>query len=424
MARTGLRRNHSSCQSVPACSSAGCLSRTSRTYRTLPRTVSQEALHLYHLLFLLFQTLKCILLPRHNGDHLHLIIGGHDDHPGVANRPLRYGPGPPIVIPPYHPPGHLHLEDLGLVVCPRAVSAPGHPAGIVFLDRTQLTNTSYASVSTMETNIHVILQYQNNQPQWMTLSCQLRRCKNCSLTFWTLLHYLTTLIHCRIVRRATSWYHMILPPSSSSAAPRVNNIEPLKTYGLFQNYQSFHRLSGDQDKEACTTAYHDLTNLMLSQTPEEVSLINVSFSRPKPEGPYSSFLAATDELKKKQDKIHLQWPPLKIRNKVIQRTLSLYQHGLNQVRYFQPMASSSGSEPMEQRLCSQRLSYNPQNPFHYAKTLGSTCFFSPNASTSTVHSCNGGPGLGHYEIPLLAWGLCSQVFPHFYHVSYIHGRSL
>ena len=115
--------------------------------------------------------------------------------------------------------------------------------------------------------------------------------------------------------------------TSSSTAPRVSNIEPLDTHGLFQNYQSFHRLSGDQDKEACTAAYHDLTNLMLSQTSEEASLINVSSSRPKPEGPYMSDLAATDELKKKQDKIHLQWPPLKNHNKVIQRTLSLYQHG-------------------------------------------------------------------------------------------------
>ena len=89
---------------------------------------------------------------------------------------------------------------------------------------------------------------------------------------------------------------------SSSAAWSGINVELLETHGLFQNYQSFHRLSGDQDKEACTAAYHDLTNLMLSQTPEEVSLINVSSSRPKPEGPYSSFLAATDELKKSRTK--------------------------------------------------------------------------------------------------------------------------
>ena len=59
--------------------------------------------------------------------------------------------------------------------------------------------------------------------------------------------------------------------ASSSAAMSGINVEPLETHGLFQNYQSFHRLSGDQDKEACTAAYHDLTNLMLSQTPEEVS---------------------------------------------------------------------------------------------------------------------------------------------------------
>ena len=115
--------------------------------------------------------------------------------------------------------------------------------------------------------------------------------------------------------------------TSSSTAPWVSNIEPLDTHGLFQNYQSFHRLSGDQDKEACAAAYHDLTNLMLSQTSEEASLINVSSSRPKPEVPYPSELAATDELKKKQDKIHLQWPPLKDNNKVNQRTLGLYQHG-------------------------------------------------------------------------------------------------
>ena len=115
--------------------------------------------------------------------------------------------------------------------------------------------------------------------------------------------------------------------TSSSTAPRVSNIEPLDTHGLFHNYQSFHRLSGDQDKEACAAAYHDLTNLMLSQTSEEASLINVSSSPPKPEVPYPSELAATDELKKKQDKIHLQWPPLKDNNKVIQRTLDLYQHG-------------------------------------------------------------------------------------------------
>ena len=225
---------------------------------------------------------------RHDGDHLHL-IGGHDAHPGVANRPLRYGPGPPIVIPPYHPPGHLHLKDVGLVVCPRAVSAPGHPAGIVFLDHTQQ-------------NQHLLRLRVDDGDQHPRDS--------------PIPEQSTTVDDSQLSADPTS--------SSSSTAPRVINIEPLETYGLFQNYQSFHPLSGDQDKEACTAAYHDLTNLMLSQTPEEVSLINVSSSRPKPEGPYMSDLAATDELKNKQDKIHLQWPPLKTHNKVIQCTLSLY----------------------------------------------------------------------------------------------------
>ena len=50
VARTGFRRNHFSCQRIPARYAVGCLCRTYRTFRTLP----QEALHL----FLLFQTLK------------------------------------------------------------------------------------------------------------------------------------------------------------------------------------------------------------------------------------------------------------------------------------------------------------------------------------------------------------------------------
>ena len=70
---------------------------------------------------------------RHVGDPLHL-IGNHDDHPGAASCPLRSGPGPPIVIPPYRPPGHLHPKDIGPAVCLHAVSAPGRPLGIAFLD--------------------------------------------------------------------------------------------------------------------------------------------------------------------------------------------------------------------------------------------------------------------------------------------------
>ena len=114
--------------------------------------------------------------------------------------------------------------------------------------------------------------------------------------------------------------------TSSTTAPTVSNTEPLETHGLFQNYQSFHRLSGDTEKEACTAAYHDLTNLMLSQT-EEPSLINVSSSRPKTDDPFPCGFAVSNEMKKKQEKLHLQWPPQSDHNKIINRTLALYQHG-------------------------------------------------------------------------------------------------
>ena len=114
--------------------------------------------------------------------------------------------------------------------------------------------------------------------------------------------------------------------TSSTTVPTVSNSEPLETHGLFQNYQSFHRLSRDTEKEACTAAYHDLTNLMLSQT-EEPSLINVSSSRPKTDDPFPCGLAVSNEMKKKQEKLHLQWPPQSDHNKVINRTLALYQHG-------------------------------------------------------------------------------------------------
>ena len=114
--------------------------------------------------------------------------------------------------------------------------------------------------------------------------------------------------------------------TSTSTASNLGNSEPLETHGLFQNYQSFHRLSGDTEKEACTAAYHDLTNLMLSQT-EESPLINVSSSRPKTDEPFPCGFISSNELKKKHDKLHLQWPSQTTHKKVIDCTLALYQHG-------------------------------------------------------------------------------------------------
>ena len=182
---------------------------------------------------------------------------------------------------------------------------------------------------------------------------------------------------------------------TSSTAPTVNNSEPLETHGLFQNYQSFHRLSGDTEKEACTAAYHDLTNLMLSQT-EEPSLINVSSSRPKTDDPFPCGLAVSNEMKKKQEKLHLQWPPQSDHNKVINRTLALYQHG-------PPPKSGTVDD---------------------AQTLGSSFLISPHAPTSTVHGSVRGPGLGDFKVSCLAGSLRSQVCSHLHHVRHFNGRGL
>ena len=113
---------------------------------------------------------------------------------------------------------------------------------------------------------------------------------------------------------------------STTSSSSVKNSEPLETHGLFKNYQSFHRLSGDNEKEARTAAYHDLTTLMLSQT-DEPQLINVSSTRPKTEEPFPHSAVSSNEVKKKNEKMILQWPPQSSHTKVIDRTLGLYQHG-------------------------------------------------------------------------------------------------
>ena len=106
--------------------------------------------------------------------------------------------------------------------------------------------------------------------------------------------------------------------------------------GLFKNSKSFHRLSGHQDCETRTSACHELINLVLSQTSEDKHLINVTAARTKTDEPFHSNLEMQPELKKKQEKLHLQWPPIKKTQRiVVNRTLGLYQHGR------QPKASSS-----------------------------------------------------------------------------------
>ena len=108
--------------------------------------------------------------------------------------------------------------------------------------------------------------------------------------------------------------------------------------GLFKNYKLFHRLSAEQEHDAGTSAYRELINLMLSWTSEDKQLINVTAARAKADGPFHSNLEAQPELKKKQEKLHLQWPPTQETKCVVYRTLGLYQHGQ------QPKAGSLSSQ--------------------------------------------------------------------------------
>ena len=56
--------------------------------------------------------------------------------------------------------------------------------------------------------------------------------------------------------------------------------DDLNTFNnTFVNSRLFHRMSGDQDKEARVTAYKELMNLMLSQTAEDKELIQLPPSR-------------------------------------------------------------------------------------------------------------------------------------------------
>ena len=71
----------------------------------------------------------------------------------------------------------------------------------------------------------------------------------------------------------------------------VHDNDELDTHGVpFQKLSVFHRLAGDLDHEVQSSVYHDLMNLMLSQTTENNQLINVSGSRTKADSPFHSNL--------------------------------------------------------------------------------------------------------------------------------------
>ena len=175
-------------------------------------------------------------------------------------------------------------------------------------------------IVTSQVLIPVVLLNQPSLSVRMTLSRR-QRYRNFLLTLQHRLLCRTTRTLSRTVRPLVPYVRQSTTSSSS-----VQHSKPLETHGIFRNYQSFHRLSGDNEKEARTAAYYDLTSLMISQT-DEPPLINVSSARPKMEDPFPHGAVSSNEMKKKSEKMILQWPPQSSHNKVIDRTLGLYQHG-------------------------------------------------------------------------------------------------
>ena len=264
---------------------------------------------------------------RHSGGHP-LIIGGPVDLPGAVSHHFRPAHRTLIIGGPLHHLGRLHLKGTGPIVSPHDVTAPSLLAWNVTLIHMTWTFACCnpgrkMMISIPPVLIHVTLLLQDNLPQWMTLLSaeKVQKLFDDLITPPALSHYADP-----IPDNASDKQLVPYVRTSTSTASNLGNSEPLETHGLFQNYQSCHRLSGDTEKEACTAAYHDLTNFMLSQT-EESPLINVSSSRPKTDEPFPCDFISSNELKKKHDKLHLQWPSQTTHKKVIDRTLALYQHG-------------------------------------------------------------------------------------------------
>ena len=113
----------------------------------------------------------------------------------------------------------------------------------------------------------------------------------------------------------------LVPYNKDAAkAPTMHDNDELDTHdGLFKTHKSFHRLSRDQDREARTSAYHEFFNLMLSQTSEDKHLINITAARPKTDGPFHSNLEVQPAGRAAST--------VKETQRVMNRTLGLYQHG-------------------------------------------------------------------------------------------------
>ena len=90
----------------------------------------------------------------------------------------------------------------------------------------------------------------------------------------------------------------LVPHAKDSAKSTiVSEADELNTFGgLFQNYTFFHSLSGEQDKEARTSAYHELMNLMLSQKINNLSMFPLLVQNPR--DPFIATLKENQNLRK------------------------------------------------------------------------------------------------------------------------------
>ena len=123
---------------------------------------------------------------------------------------------------------------------------------------------------------------------------------------------------------------LVLYVKDAVKSQMIRDSDELDTHDVpFQNYQSFHRHSSDQDREVRSSVYHDLRNLrnlMLSQTTEENQLISVSVSRTKADGPFHSNLEKSLHLRRSRA-IYTYSGSFKETQRVVNRTLGLYQLG-------------------------------------------------------------------------------------------------
>ena len=161
---------------------------------------------------------------------------------------------------------------------------------------------------------------------------------------------------------------------------------------------------------------------MLSQTSEDKHLINVTAARPKTDGTFRSNLEAQPELKKKQEKLHLRWPPIKETQCVVNRTSFLYQHGQ------QPKAGSSSYQwppptvenPWEKEFSPKDFPTSHKIPSNLPKCweLHEDCplMLKPPTSTAVDQVSD-----ADCKMFFLAGSLCCQICTFHYHFVYILG---